>query len=135
MVAVLTSDEVTPTFSGVGETVGTCTVGAVARESGVTESAVRFYERQGLVTAGRTAGNQRRFANDAACRIKLARVAQRVGLTVSEIRDLFAELPVDPGPADWEIVGARLAAEAERRIVELRAALAALGSGRRLCEL
>ena len=59
---------------------GTLTVGEVARESGVSGSAVRFYERQGLVRAARTGGNQRRFDSDAACRIRVARVAQRVGL-------------------------------------------------------
>ncbi|MFG1841109.1 MerR family transcriptional regulator [Micromonospora sp. NPDC049175] len=114
---------------------GTLTVGEVARESGVSGSAVRFYERQGLISAARTSGNQRRFDSDAACRIRVARVAQRVGLTVNDIRALLAALPSDAGPADWQGVHDRLIAEAERRISDLHAALDDIGSGRRLCDL
>ncbi|MFG1916280.1 MerR family transcriptional regulator [Micromonospora sp. NPDC048898] len=114
---------------------GTLTVGDVARESGVSGSAVRFYERQGLIAAARTGGNQRRFDSDAACRIRVARVAQRVGLTVRDIRDLLASLPPDPEPADWQGLHDRLTAEAERRIRDLHAALDDIGSGRRLCDL
>ncbi|MFG2048744.1 MerR family transcriptional regulator [Micromonospora sp. NPDC048935] len=114
---------------------GTLTVGEVARESGVSGSAVRFYERQGLIAAARTSGNQRRFDSDAACRIRVARVAQRVGLTVNDIRDLLAVLPPNPEPADWQGLHDRLTAEAERRIRDLHAALDDIGSGRRLCDL
>ncbi|MFF0469141.1 MerR family transcriptional regulator [Micromonospora zamorensis] len=114
---------------------GALTVGEVAHESGVSGSAVRFYERQGLIMAARTGGNQRRFGPDAACRIRVARVAQRVGLTVNDIRELLATLPPAPEPTDWQEVHDRLTAEAERRIRELHAALDDIGSGRRLCDL
>ncbi|MEV4200300.1 MerR family transcriptional regulator [Micromonospora globbae] len=113
----------------------TLTVSDVARESGVSGSAVRFYERQGLITAGRTSGNQRRFGPEAACRVRVARVAQRIGLSVGEIRELLAALPPDPEPADWQALHERLTAEAEQRIRELHAALDDIRSGRKLCEL
>lgn len=111
------------------------TVSEVARDSGVAASAVRFYEKHGVVTADRTAGNQRRFDDAAICRIQVARLAQRVGLTVREIADLFAALPAEPGPEDWEQVADRLVAEAEQRITNLRAQLESLGSEGKLCEL
>src|SRR5690625_3837449 len=60
------------------------TVGEVARDSGVSASAVRFYEKHAVVTADRTAGNQRRFGDAAVCRIQVARLAQRVGLRSEE---------------------------------------------------
>jgi MerR family redox-sensitive transcriptional activator SoxR len=53
------------------------TVGELARASGVAPSAVRFYEKHGLVTSERTSGNQRRFYEVEACLIKIIRVAQR----------------------------------------------------------
>lgn len=111
------------------------TVADVARESGVTPSAVRFYEQHGLLRAVRTAGNARRFDADAACRIKVAKVAQRVGLTIREIAEIFDRLPANPAPADWGIVCHTLIREAEERMAALHAQLNALGGNTRLCEL
>lgn len=111
------------------------TVGEVAHEAGVAPSAVRFYERHGLVTAVRTAGNQRRFAASAPCLIKVAKVAQRVGLSVREIADLFATLPADPGRDDWAWVSRTLVDEAQARVDALRATLDDLDSGTKLCDL
>lgn len=111
------------------------TVGDVARESGVAASAVRFYEKHGVITAIRTPNNQRRFRESAACRIKVAKLAQRVGLTVREIADVFADLPPTPGPDDWGRVASVLIEQAEARTAELRARLADIRSGTRLCEI
>jgi MerR family redox-sensitive transcriptional activator SoxR len=111
------------------------TVSEVAEQSGVAASAVRFYQKHGLISGVRTSGNQRRFGADAACRVKVARVAQRIGLSVAEIAELLAELPPDPQLADWKRLHGRLIAEAERRIAELNAQLTALSTGAKLCEL
>lgn len=111
------------------------TVGEVAAESGVAPSAVRFYEKHGVVNAVRNSGNQRRFDDSAACRIQVAKVAKRVGLTVAEISDLFASLPGDPGPADWGPVAERLVREAEQRVEDLKTQLDALGSDGKLCDI
>ncbi|MEX5717298.1 MerR family DNA-binding transcriptional regulator [Geodermatophilus maliterrae] len=111
------------------------TVSDVATASGVAPSAVRFYEKHGLVTAVRTAGDQRRFDDSAACRIKVAKVAQRVGLTVREIADVFAALPADPQPEDWGRVADVLVAEAEARTAALRSHLGEMRSGAKLCDI
>ena len=113
----------------------TRTVSEVAGESGVAASAVRFYEKHGVITAIRTPSNQRRFNDSAACRIKVAKLAQRVGLTVREIVDVFADLPPTPGPDDWARVATVLVEQAEARTAELRARLADMRSGARLCEV
>jgi len=110
-------------------------IGDVAEEADVAPPAIRFYERHGLVDSARTSTNQRRFSLDAPCRIKVARVAQRVGLTVREIAGVLDDLPHDAGPEDWERVAAALVGEARARIDQLEAALDDLGSGRKLCEL
>ena len=121
----------------IAETVGeaTHTVGDVPQESCVAASAVRFYERNGVITALRTPGNQRRFDESAGCKIKVARLAQRVGLTVREIAEVFADLPANPTPDDWNRISDTLIAEAEARTVALRAQLSELRSGTKLCEL
>lgn len=113
----------------------THTVGDVAQESGVAASAVRFYERNGVITALRTPGNQRRFDESAGCKIKVARLAQRVGLTVREIAEVFADFPVIPTPDDWNRISDTLVAEAEARTAALHAQLRKLRSGAMLCEL
>lgn len=111
------------------------TVRDVAAASGVAPSAVRFYEKHGVVTAVRTAGNQRRFGEAAACRVQVAKLAQRVGLTVREIAELFTVLPDDPGPAEWRWVADQLVIEADKRVADLKAHLTSLDSGAKLCEL
>jgi len=111
-------------------------IGELARNSGVAPSAVRFYEQQGLVASARTAGNQRRFHQAEECVIRIIRVAQRVGLTVAEIRELMAELPADReavSVADFLRVRRNLEAEAQRRITRLVGVLDDLESERKLC--
>ncbi|RKS79048.1 MerR family redox-sensitive transcriptional activator SoxR [Actinomadura pelletieri DSM 43383] len=111
------------------------TVGELARASGVAPSAVRFYEAHGLLTSERTAGNQRRFREPDVCRTKVIRVAQRVGLSIAEIKAIFAELPPEPALADWEHLTRSLITEAEQRIRQLRRVLEDIASGEKLCEL
>src|SRR4051794_22997926 len=78
-------------------------IGEVAERTGVAPSALRFYERQGLITSQRTSGGPRRHARGGLRRIAFVRVAQRVGLSLEEIRDALRTLPSSrtPTPADW----------------------------------
>jgi len=111
------------------------TVREVAIDGGVAAPAVRFYETHGVVTALRTVGPQRRFEECAGCRIKVAKLAQRVGLTVREIAEIFADLPSHPNPQDWNRVADVLIKEAETRTSELRAQIDEMRAGARLCEV
>ena len=79
-------------------------IGEVAERTGVAVSAMRYYEREGLLSSRRTDGGQRRFHRDVLRRVAFIRVAQRVGLTLEEIRDALATLPEGrtPTKADWE---------------------------------
>ena len=107
------------------------TIGEVAERSGLAASAIRFYERQGLVHAERTASGQRRFRRDVLRRIAFIRIAQRVGLTLEEIVTALAVLPVDHAPTrrDWE----RLTAGWQDRIEQRISLLEALRSGLSSC--
>jgi MerR family transcriptional regulator, redox-sensitive transcriptional activator SoxR len=115
----------------------TLTVSDLARASGVAASAVRFYEKHGLVTSQRTAGNQRRFYEVDGCLIKVIRVAQRVGLSVAEIRQLMSDLPERPEITinDWFRLRHRLEEEVRQRIQALTDLLDELTSDQKLCEL
>ncbi len=113
------------------------TVGDIARDSGVAPSAVRFYEQHGLISATRTAGNQRRFSTFDGCRIKVIRVAQRVGISVQEIKALLDTLPAgtEPSREDWAALQQALVQETNKRVAELNSVLADLASDDKLCEL
>ena len=80
------------------------TIGEMAERSGVATSALRFYEKEGLIDSMRTAGGQRRYHRDVLRRVAFIRAAQHVGLSLEDIRDSLASLPENrtPTAADWE---------------------------------
>jgi MerR family transcriptional regulator, redox-sensitive transcriptional activator SoxR len=79
------------------------TIGDLSARSGVAKSALRFYEQRGLIQSERTAGNQRRYARSQLRRVAFIRAAQRVGLSIDEIREAMSTLPDSrtPTKADW----------------------------------
>jgi MerR family redox-sensitive transcriptional activator SoxR len=81
----------------------TMSIGDVAARTGVAVSALRFYEAEGLISATRSAGGQRRYAREELRRIAFIRIAQQVGLSLQEIREALASLPGKRTPtvADW----------------------------------
>ena len=94
------------------------TVTEVAGRSGFAPSALRFYERQGLITATRTSGNQRRYERHELRRVAFIRIAQQVGVSLEEIREALAALPENrtPTKADWARLSARWRRKLEDRI-------------------
>ena len=96
-------------------------VGEVAARSGAAVSALHFYERQGLITSRRTAGNQRRFRRETLRRIALIRIAQRVGLPLAQIREALDTLPQGRTPTrkDWQQLSEQWRAELDERIRSL----------------
>ncbi|MFD2078331.1 MerR family transcriptional regulator, redox-sensitive transcriptional activator SoxR [Actinopolymorpha cephalotaxi] len=101
------------------------TVGQVAERMDIAPSAVRWYADNGLLPCERVAGNRRRFFGDVLCRVAMIRAAQRVGLTLAEIREALAALPEKepPAPQDWERLAARLRDVLTQRIDHLFALL------------
>src|SRR5438552_13636281 len=78
-------------------------IGEVAARTGVAPSAMRYYEHEGLIRSERSTGGQRRYHREILRRVAFIRIAQRVGLTLDEIRDALASLPEErtPTEADW----------------------------------
>jgi MerR family redox-sensitive transcriptional activator SoxR len=98
------------------------TIGQVAERSGVPHTALRFYEESGLITAERTAGNQRRYPRAVLRRLAFIRTAQRVGLSLEQIRDALAELPGGrpPTKTDWARLSRSWRVELDTRIDALQ---------------
>ena len=107
------------------------TIGEVAERSGMATSAIRFYDRNGLISAERTQSGQRRFRRDVLRRLAYIRIAQRVGLSLEEIVASLAELPADraPNAQDWR----RLTRGWQDRIDERITLLEALRGGLASC--
>jgi MerR family redox-sensitive transcriptional activator SoxR len=100
---------------------GRLTIGELSYRSGVAASALRFYETVGLIASERTVGNQRRYARQMLRRIAFIRAAQRVGLSLDEIRRALSSLPDErtPTKADWERVSRAWTGRIDQQIADL----------------
>jgi MerR family redox-sensitive transcriptional activator SoxR len=107
------------------------TVSEVAERSGFAPSALRFYERQGLLRATRTTGNQRRYERNVLRRLAFIRAARNVGLSLDEIAAALATLPEGRTPTrtDWS----RLSRSWRQRLDDQIAALTKLRDGLDSC--
>jgi MerR family transcriptional regulator, redox-sensitive transcriptional activator SoxR len=97
------------------------TIGEVARRSGVASSALRFYEERGLIGSERAGSGHRRFPRHVLRRIAFIVFAQRVGLSLEEIRAELDTLPPDRAPdrRDWSRLSSRWDARIGAQIAEL----------------
>jgi MerR family transcriptional regulator, redox-sensitive transcriptional activator SoxR len=88
----------------------TLSIGELARRTGLSVSAIRFYEARGLVRATRGSGNQRRFARADIRRLSFVMISQQLGLSLAEIEAELSTLRRDQAPtaADWRAIGARM---------------------------
>jgi MerR family transcriptional regulator, redox-sensitive transcriptional activator SoxR len=96
-------------------------IGELAERSGVSTSALRFYEREDLISSQRSDGGQRRYARETLRRVAFVRAAQQVGLSLEEIRDALATLPAQrtPTAADWRVLSQSWRGRLDERINEL----------------
>ncbi len=106
-------------------------IGEVAHRAGMAPSALRYYERVGLVEASRSSGGQRRYPRSVLRRLAFIRAAQNVGLSLEEIRSALATLPEarTPTVADWT----RLSRTWRSRLDEQILGLTALRNGLTRC--
>jgi MerR family transcriptional regulator, redox-sensitive transcriptional activator SoxR len=92
-------------------------IGEVARRVGLRPSAVRYYERVGLLRPAPRAGGRRRYDASALHRLSAIRMAQRAGFTLDEIKQLF-EAERRPGGASWRALVEGKLREVRARIEE-----------------
>ncbi|WP_394726810.1 redox-sensitive transcriptional activator SoxR [Altererythrobacter sp. GH1-8] len=96
-------------------------IGELARRTGLSVSAIRFYEEKGLVEAFRSSGNQRRFMRSDIRRLSFILIAQRLGLQLDEIEQEMRRLPQGrtPNARDWSKISRSIRSQLDQRIAEL----------------
>jgi MerR family transcriptional regulator, redox-sensitive transcriptional activator SoxR len=92
-------------------------IGQLATRVGVNASAIRFYEKRGLLAAPHRVGGQRRYPSDALDRVLLIRFAGEMGFSLGEIKlflnGLRENAPVGPR---WKNLAHRKIREVEENI-------------------
>jgi MerR family redox-sensitive transcriptional activator SoxR len=77
-------------------------IGQVARRTGLRPSALRYYEKAGVLPAPARVGGRRCYDAGVLRRIEALRFAQQAGFTLEEIKTLFGELDATPLSARWQ---------------------------------
>jgi len=98
-------------------------IGELSARSGIAASALRFYEREGLIESRRTDGNQRRYPSVTLRRVALVQAGKAAGIPLERIRLALETLPAGKQPTkrDWERLSRSWAAEVDARIAMLTA--------------
>jgi MerR family redox-sensitive transcriptional activator SoxR len=97
------------------------TIGELAKRTGVATSALRFYEERGLIHSERTSAGHRRYPRPTTRRVAFITFAQRVGLTLEEVKAELDLLPRHhiPTQDDWSRLTQHWQERIEERIREL----------------
>jgi MerR family redox-sensitive transcriptional activator SoxR len=97
-------------------------IGQLAQRSGLSVSAIRFYEQKGLVRSVRNSGNQRRFKRAELRRLSFVMICQRLGFTLAEIAAHLESLPLGRTPTreDWRSLAKNFDRELARRESEIQ---------------
>ena len=93
-------------------------IGKLAERTGLSVSAIRFYESKGLVTAARNAGGQRRFSKSDIRKLSFVMIAQKLGFSIDEIGKQLGSLPKKRAPTqrDWTRISRQFRQELDLRI-------------------
>lgn len=96
-------------------------IGTLAARTGLSVSAIRFYEAKGLLEPIRTGGGQRRFLRSDIRRLSFVLIAQRMGLTLPQIAVALGRLPQGRTPtlADWQRISGGFTRLLDARIAAL----------------
>jgi MerR family transcriptional regulator, redox-sensitive transcriptional activator SoxR len=96
-------------------------IGELARRTGLSVSAIRFYEARGLLEPFRSGGGQRRFLRSDIRRLSFIRIAQQLGLSIEGIAVELAKLPHGrtPNASDWAAIGKAMRTLLDERIAQL----------------
>jgi MerR family redox-sensitive transcriptional activator SoxR len=68
------------------------TIGQAARRAGLRTSALRYYDDAGILPPARRVNGQRRYSEELLDLVRVARFAQSVGFSLSEVRALLSGL-------------------------------------------
>ncbi|WP_370232148.1 redox-sensitive transcriptional activator SoxR [Cognatishimia sp.] len=97
------------------------TIGEIAGRTGLATSAIRYYEDEGLVHPFRTETGQRRFDRADIRRLSFVMIAQNLGFSIAQIREVLHGLPEGrtPSKADWARISKRFRKDLDQRIAQM----------------
>ncbi len=104
------------------------TIGYVSDRTGLPQSAIRYYEDEGLVTPERNDSGHRRYARHDIRRLSFVMISQGLGFSIAEIREALTSLPEHrtPSKGDWARISRRFGAVLDQRIEQMQALRARL---------
>lgn len=93
-------------------------IGQLSERTGLSVSAIRHYESEGLVQAWRTDGGQRRFDRADIRRLSFVMISQELGFSLAQIRGHLEGLPEGrtPTQADWNRMAVGFRGDIDARI-------------------
>ena len=96
-------------------------IGDMAARTGLSVSAIRFYEAKGLISPIRSPGGQRRFRRADIRRLSFIRIAQQLGLSIEKIAGELNRLPSGRTPTaeDWSRISRSIRASLDAQIETL----------------
>lgn len=106
----------------------TLTIGEVAARAGVATSAVRYYERRGLLAADTRVSGQRRFSEETLRRLVFIGMLQDAGLSLDDVEGVFEA----GSNEEWKAIARARLDELDAEIARLRHARSYL-EGALLC--
>ena len=96
-------------------------IGEVARICGLAPSAIRYYEKAGLLPRAVRVSRQRRYDAQMIGRLRLLQLAREAGFTIAETRTFVSGFSATTPPAvRWRSLAKRKLAEIETRIGQLQ---------------
>lgn len=96
-------------------------IGELAARTGLAVSAIRYYEEQQLVRPERSRSGQRRFLRADIRRLSFVVIAQQLGFSIRQIRDVLSGLPDGrvPTKQDWARISRLIRQDLDNRIAVL----------------
>lgn len=95
-------------------------IGEVARRAGVSTSALRYYERAGLLPPPSRVSKRRIYDSKVLGRIRIILLALDAGFTVKETRTFLSGYPLTAAPAErWRVLAAKKLAELDAQMTRL----------------
>lgn len=97
------------------------TIGDIAQQAGLSTSAIRYYEQEGLRPEPPRESGQRRYSADVLPRLRLIRSLRDAGFTIADLRVMLRDFPDDaPAPPRWQALSDHKLADIDAQIQQLQ---------------
>ena len=97
-------------------------IGKLAQKLGIAPSAIRYYERIGLLPPAKRLSGKRLYDNETVQRIGVIQLAQKAGFTIAQIQTLLHDFPKDSPPSErWQVLSRQKITEIDKLMEELSA--------------